>query len=145
MFCTRCGAKNPDDTFFCNRCGSALIQSQPQQIRPQQIRPQQIRPQQIRPQQIAPQQIEPQQPTPPRSAAIGAKIRAVFGYIKRPAHPFLLVFELFFSVVFAFLFTVITFRYFLHGTMSSPLGAVSLVLWVILFFAVIHYGKILMK
>jgi hypothetical protein len=160
MFCTRCGAKNPEDAFFCSRCGTALIRSQPQQIKPQQIdpqqgkpqqgkpqqiKPQQIKPQQIKPQQIKPQQIEPQQPTQQRDVSVGTTVSAVYGWIKGCENPFLLLFEVVFSVVFAVLFTVITFRYLLHGTISSPLEAVSLVIWFILSFAVIHYGKVLMK
>jgi uncharacterized membrane protein YvbJ len=26
MFCSKCGAKNPDDSKFCSNCGAALVQ-----------------------------------------------------------------------------------------------------------------------
>lgn len=160
MFCTRCGAKNPEDAFFCSRCGTALIRSPPQQIKSQQIQHQQVKPQQIqhqqiqpqqiqsqqvRPQQIARQQIEPQQPTQPRIASLGARVGALYGYIKRPAHPFLLLYELVFSVFFAVLFTMMISRYILHGNMSTALTAVSLVILFMIFFGFFHYGKVLMK
>jgi hypothetical protein len=165
MFCTRCGAKNPDDAFFCSRCGTALIRSPPQQIKPptippqqikppaippQQIKPQpiqppQIKPQQIPPQRITPQQIEPQQPSRQKDVAMGAPERAVHGNTKGGAHPFLLVSEVIFSAVFAVLFNMMLSRYIFHGTISSPLTAAFLVTGFIIFFAGIHYGKVLRK
>jgi hypothetical protein len=165
MFCHRCGTKNPDNAFFCNRCGTALIRSPPQQITPQQIKPQQVQPQQVQPQQVQPQQVQPQQVTAqqvtaqqvtaqqvtaqkssrPRDVAIGAPSSAVYGHPQGGAHPFLLLFEVIFSVAFAVLFTMMISRYIFHGTMSSPLTAASLVTGFIIFFAGIHYGKILGK
>ncbi|MHB8052287.1 MAG: zinc ribbon domain-containing protein [Methanoregula sp.] len=150
MFCTRCGAKNPDNAFFCSRCGTALIRSPPQQIQPQQIQPQPIQPQpiqppQIKPQQIPHQQIELQQPSRQKDVARGAPERAVHGNTKGGAHPFLLVSEVIFSAVFAVLFNMMLSRYIFHGTISSLLTAAFLVTGFIIFFAGIHYGKVLRK
>jgi len=38
MYCNNCGAPNPDESAFCNKCGNRLV---PQQTPPQQSVPQQ--------------------------------------------------------------------------------------------------------
>ena len=36
MYCSRCGAQNPDDSTFCSRCGQSLSNGAPQQGAPHQ-------------------------------------------------------------------------------------------------------------
>lgn len=95
--------------------------------------------------QSPPQYIEPQKPA--RSSVVdrGAPESAEYGYTKGKVSSELLFFETIFSAVFAGLLTVITFQYVIRGTLSTPVAVSLFVIGFVIFFAVIHYGKLLRK